>query len=177
MRTVSLISETGDGMGQRTRIIGMALAAAIAGTCAAAPAGETSNAGGPGSLHHMALDTAPPLTAAGIPVSDTHVAEPVPALFAGTHEAGSALGDTAAPAGTLAELSSPRLAPSQAVRVTGAVPQQSRNAPRVSTAGPGPADPWALLCALAVVAYIAVKKLRTAPDGGWSERITPGNHL
>ena len=160
-------------MGQRTRLIAMAFAGAVAWTCATALAEERAS---PASLP-VAIDTAAPPIVAGIPVSGAHAAEPVPALFAGKDESGSALGSTAAPAGTLAELSSPRLAPSQAVRVTGAVPQQGRNAPRISTAGPGPADPWALLCALAVVAYIAVKKLRTAPDEGWSERITPGNHL
>jgi hypothetical protein len=163
-------------MRQRATLIAMALAVTVAGTCAAAPAGQTSIPAEPRPLP-VALDTAPPTTVAGIPVSGAHVAEPVPTLFAGTDDAGSVLGSTAAPAGTLAELSNSRLASSQPMRVTGAVPQQGRGAPRVSTAGTGPADPWALLCALAVVAYIAAKKLRAAPDGGWSERITPGNHV
>jgi hypothetical protein len=114
---------------------------------------------------------------AGIPVSTAQVAEPGPALFAGSDESGSALGIAAPPMGTLAELSSSRLASGQPAPVTVAVPQPMQRLPRPSTAGPAPVDPWSLLCALAVVAYIAVRKLRGGPDDGWSERITPGNHL
>lgn len=112
----------------------------------------------------------------GIPVSAIQVPDPAPALFAGTGaESGSALGATAAPPGTLAELSSTRQPSSHAVRVAAA--SEAREEARLSTAGPGPANPWAMLCALAVVAYIALKKLRVGTGAGWSERITGRNYL
>jgi len=114
---------------------------------------------------------------AGIPVSPVQVPDPAPALIAAAEKSASALGGTPAPHGTLVELSSSQVATSQPVRVA-TTPQLQRERPRLSTAGPAaPADPWVLLCALAVVAYIALKKLRIVSGAGWSERITPGNHL
>jgi hypothetical protein len=157
-------------MGKRVKRYTIAFAAAAwASATALADDATIKEAPEPASL-------AAPASGAGIPVSPVQVPEPAPALIAGTDKADSALGGTAPPAGTLAELSSTRPAPSHAVRVA-AVPQAGRQEQRLSTAGPGPADPWALLCALVVVAYIALRKLRALPGAGWSERITPGNHL
>ena len=157
-------------MGKRAVMVAIALAAATAG---AAVADDRVTLHEEPAASRPVLET--PLSA-GIPVGSAHVPDPAPALLAGADDTASALGATEKPAGTLAELSSARAASSQAVRVA-AVPPQGRERPRLSTAGPAPADPWALLCALAVVAYIALRKLRAVSAAGWSERITPGNHL
>jgi hypothetical protein len=102
--------------------------------------------------------------AVSIPAGTMHVTDPAAALFAGTDAASSALGGTPAPSGTLAELSSPRFPPSYPARVSSAAPQvQAQEVREIpTTAGERPSGPLALLCALAVVLYIARRKLGLA---------------
>lgn len=148
-------------MAKRAGLIMIVLAAATA--CAAVRADDAPHPREP--YPSAAVLEAGTTTAAGIPVSPAQVQNPGPALFAGVDSTASALGGTAPPGGTLAELSSSHLPASHAVRVT-AIPQAGREPPRLSTAGPAPADPWAMICALAVVGYIALRKLRIASAGG-----------
>ena len=130
-----------------------------------------------------ALALAAPCWAQGMPAADVtgvvdtgavvrpalgrlHVTDPVPSLFAGAEAAGSALGAVAAPAGTLAELATAG-APGRYVaqRQDSSHPQRvarrGSQLPEEATALPeSPPSGWAvLLCGLAVVVFVARRKL------------------
>jgi hypothetical protein len=96
-----------------------------------------------------------------------HVTDPVPSLFAGAEAAGSVLGAVAAPAGTLAELATTgtqgRYAapgrqdsshPQRVARRGSQLPEEAAALPESPPSG------WAvLLCGLAVVVFVARRKL------------------
>jgi hypothetical protein len=96
-----------------------------------------------------------------------HVTDPVPSLFAGAEAAGSVLGAAAAPAGTLTELATTGAQGRYAApgRQESSYPQRvarrGSQLPEEAAALPeSPPSGWAvLLCGLAVVVFVARRKL------------------
>jgi hypothetical protein len=154
------------GMGKHAKVLYTIAFAAVA-------AWTSTIAVADGEKARLVAESVRPLTdqaalspAVAIPAATMHVTDPAAALFAGTDAASSALGGTPAPSGTLAELSSPRFPLSYPARVSSAAPQaqaQVQEAREIAAiAGERPSGPLALLCALAVVLYIARRKLGLA---------------
>ena len=137
-------------------VIPALLASVIAGASPGAP-GDT--------LPSAAQADAAIYAVSAQPLGRLQVLDPVPSLFAGPAMAGSALGAVAAPAGTLAELSSARLQGGYAGRRDVSHPQRvvrRDSEPAESVAAPAPAAPsgWiALMCGFVVVAFVARRKL------------------
>ena len=94
-----------------------------------------------------------------------HVTDPVPSVFAGAEAAGSVLGAVAAPAGTLAELANAQGRYAAPGRNDGSQPQRvarrGAQLPEEVVASPrsAPSGWTVLLCGLAVVVFVARRKL------------------
>lgn len=132
----------------------LAFALAIAGANAHAEpvTDELSAAGGgdsPAAAQHA--------SAASTPLGRMHVIDPVPALFAGPDTTVFALGDIAAPAGTLAELSGSRVEGAFPVRAPGRAARVREDG--LSAPLPAPHGWIVLLCGLVVVAFMARRKI------------------
>jgi hypothetical protein len=132
-------------------LVSAALASgATPGIAHAAPGAEAATVA-------SAIPAFQPAPAVPAPLGRLQVLDPAPSLFAGPEAAGSALGAVAAPSGTLAELASARPHEAQPQRVSRLAAQPAPGAaapPRSAPSG------WmALLAGLAVIAFVAYRKL------------------
>lgn len=101
--------------------------------------------------------TAQPAPAMPVSLGRLQVLEAPAALFAGAEAAGSALGEAAAPSGTLAQLAS---APPHEAQLQRVSRRPAPPAPDAEVPLPGaPSGGMALLIGLAVVVFVAYRKL------------------
>jgi hypothetical protein len=104
-----------------------------------------------------AITAVQPAPSVPAPLGRLQVPDPAPSLFAGAEAAGLALGSAAAASGTLAELAAARSHEAQPQRVSRHAAQRAGSAeapPR-----PAPSGGMVLLSGLAVVVFVAYRKL------------------